>query len=102
VHATADGLATSEDSIPAHKELDESSHELDDEISLPVPEELEGEPEPLSGAPINEELAKEPFAAPDPAESAAEAQAHRQRQGPDRQDHGMSFKSDPAAGPGVR
>ncbi|MGI5365145.1 NucA/NucB deoxyribonuclease domain-containing protein [Streptomyces iakyrus] len=66
---TTDDAAVAEDSVPTHEELDESSQELDDEISLPVPEELEGEPTPLSEELINDELAKEPFAAPDPVES---------------------------------
>jgi hypothetical protein len=67
--------ATADDPVPAHEELEESSQELDDEISVPVPEALEGEPTPLSEASINEELIKEPFTTPDPAESAAEADA---------------------------
>jgi hypothetical protein len=75
VQASADAAATAEDPVPAHEELEESSQELDDEISLPVSEELEGEPAPVSEAPINEELTKEPFTAPDPAESAADADA---------------------------
>ncbi|GHC93968.1 hypothetical protein GCM10010309_78820 [Streptomyces violaceochromogenes] len=75
MQVAADGAAITEGPVPAHEELEESSEELDDEISLPVPEVLEGELAALSEALINEELAKEPFVAPDPAESAAEADA---------------------------
>lgn len=62
-------------SVPAPEDLDESSEELDDEISVPVPEELEGEePAPVSEMPGEDERLGEEFEDPDSGASTSKAE----------------------------
>ncbi|GAB2889667.1 hypothetical protein GCM10027074_67430 [Streptomyces deserti] len=71
-----DAAPAAESSVPVPEDLEESSQELDEAISLPVPEALEGEePAPVSAAPSSEESERGPLMAPDPDESAADAEA---------------------------
>lgn len=76
VQTEGDAALFAEDPVPAHEDLDESSQELDDEISIPASEALDDE-EPASGSETlgDEGLVPEPFAAPDPQAGALESQA---------------------------
>ncbi|MEU8993130.1 NucA/NucB deoxyribonuclease domain-containing protein [Streptomyces sp. NPDC048558] len=65
-----------QDSVPLPEELEESSQELDDEISMDVPEDLEGEePAAVSEIPGVDERETEEFVAPDPKVAAPEDEA---------------------------
>ncbi|MGW5036373.1 NucA/NucB deoxyribonuclease domain-containing protein [Streptomyces nigra] len=65
---------TAGESVPAPEDLDESSQELDDEISMPAPEALEGEPPaPVSQLPGEEERMSDELVDPDPPTDASKA-----------------------------
>ncbi|NEA86649.1 hypothetical protein G3I38_18030 [Streptomyces sp. SID7958] len=76
VHTTGDAVPLEQDSVLLPENLDESSQALDDELSLPLPEALEGEAsEPATPALGEDEPVTEEFSSPDPQTGSAAAQA---------------------------
>ncbi|MET8102758.1 hypothetical protein ABZV29_41075, partial [Streptomyces sp. NPDC005236] len=73
---TAAGSALdAQDLIPAPEDLDESSQELDDQISIPVPEDPEAAPAPVSEAPGTDDSTSDGLVAPNPQANAQDDEA---------------------------
>ncbi|MFF4542206.1 NucA/NucB deoxyribonuclease domain-containing protein [Streptomyces aureus] len=75
VRTARDSALDARDLIPAPDDLDESSQELDDQISAPVPEDLEAAPAPVSEAPGTDDSTPDGLVTPNPQADAQDDEA---------------------------